>query len=160
MLSGTLQLMDASQRAGQDSCLSRGVLVPDYCRWLLETLTQLSSSIKITASLLAKRIGFLTTASSLYALSVYSNGLNMALDNSVLEFGHDRLWTSTMPLYELTMSQPAWGKRDTWCDSLSDTRFTQHLLPILNTLSAHLLFLLQGVAAAGILPKRPLPASR
>ncbi|WP_254592749.1 hypothetical protein [Pectobacterium polaris] len=111
MLSGTLQLTDASQRAGQESCPSRRVLDPDYCRWLLETLTPplLSPSIKITASLLAKRIGFLTTAASLYAMSVYNKGLNMTLDNSVLEFGHARLWTSTMPLYDLTVYMDAPG---------------------------------------------------
>ncbi|MCA6942524.1 (2Fe-2S)-binding protein [Pectobacterium polaris] len=123
MLSGTLQLTDASLRAGQESCPSRRVLDPDYCRWLLETLTPLllSPSIKITASLLAKRIGFLTTAASLYAMSVYNKGLNMTLDNSVLEFGHARLWTSTMPLYDLTMSLPEVGQRDAWRDSLFDT---------------------------------------
>ncbi|QSD34261.1 (2Fe-2S)-binding protein [Pectobacterium brasiliense] len=137
MLSGTLQLTDAAQRTGQDSCPSRRVLDPDYCRWLLETLTPplLSPSIKITASLLAKRIGFLTTAASLYAMSVYNKGLNMTLDNSVLEFGHARLWTSTMPLYDLTVSQPELGQRDAWRDSLFDTLFAQHLSPILHTLS-------------------------
>ncbi|KML66505.1 IucA/IucC family C-terminal-domain containing protein [Pectobacterium peruviense] len=138
MLSGTLQLTDASQRAGHDGCPSRRVLDPDYCRWLLETLTPplLSPSIKITASLLAKRIGFLTTAASLYAMSVYNKGLNMALDNSVLEFGHSRLWTSTMPLYDLTVSQPETGLREAWRDSLFDMLFAQHLSPILQTLSS------------------------
>ncbi|WP_225087698.1 IucA/IucC family C-terminal-domain containing protein [Pectobacterium colocasium] len=137
MLSGTLQLTDATQRTGQESCPSRRVLDPDYCRGLLATLTPLllSPSHKIAASLLAKRIGFLTTASSLYALSVYNKGLNMTLDNSVLEFGHDRLWTSTMPLYDLTVSQPEWGTREAWRDSLFDTLFAQHLSPILHTLS-------------------------
>ncbi|ACT12570.1 MULTISPECIES: IucA/IucC family C-terminal-domain containing protein [Pectobacterium] len=138
MLSGTLQLTDASQRVGQDSCPSRRVLDPDYCRWLLETLTPplLSPSIKITASLLAKRIGFLTTAASLYAMSVYNKGLNMTLDNSVLEFGHAHLWTSTMPLYDLTVSQPDWEQRDAWRDSFFETLFAHHLSPILHSLSA------------------------
>ncbi|WP_323638904.1 IucA/IucC family C-terminal-domain containing protein [Pectobacterium polonicum] len=138
MLSGTLQLTDASLRVGSDSCPSRKMLEPDYCHWLLNTLTPplLSPSIKITASLLAKRIGFLTTAASLYAMSVYNKGLNMTLDNSVLEFGHSRLWTSTMPLYDLTVSQPEAGRREAWRDSLFDTLFAQHLSPILHTLSA------------------------
>ncbi|MEH2920282.1 IucA/IucC family C-terminal-domain containing protein [Samsonia erythrinae] len=138
MLSGTLQLTDASQCKGQTSCPSRRILDPDDCRRLLEALTPplLSPSLKITASLLAKRIGFLTTTASLYAMSVYNKRLNMTLDNCVLEFGHDRQWTSTMPLYDLTVSQPEWGMRDAWRDSLFDMLFAQHLSPVLHSLSA------------------------
>ncbi|KHN51003.1 IucA/IucC family C-terminal-domain containing protein [Pectobacterium fontis] len=138
MLSDTLQLTEASQQTEQDRCPSSRILDADYCRLLLEKLTPalLSPSIAITASLLVKRIGFLTTASSLYAMSVYNKGLNMALDNCVLEFGHQRLWTSTMPLYDLTVSQPQAGMRDAWRASLFDTLFAQHLSPMLLTLSA------------------------
>nr|WP_113867347.1 IucA/IucC family C-terminal-domain containing protein [Brenneria salicis]NMN91961.1 ferric iron reductase protein FhuF [Brenneria salicis ATCC 15712 = DSM 30166]RBP61264.1 ferric iron reductase protein FhuF [Brenneria salicis ATCC 15712 = DSM 30166]RLM30272.1 hypothetical protein BHG07_11395 [Brenneria salicis ATCC 15712 = DSM 30166] len=137
MLSGTLQLTAAAQRDKREACDSAALLDPDYCRWLLDRLTPklLSPSRKITASLLSKRIAFLTTASSLYAMSVYNKGLNMSLENCVLEYGHQKQWTSTMPLYDLSVSQPTAGQREAWRQRQFETLFGRHLAPLLQVLS-------------------------
>ncbi|MEE3650181.1 MULTISPECIES: IucA/IucC family C-terminal-domain containing protein [unclassified Brenneria] len=138
MLSTTLRLTAAAERDKRDACDSTALLDTDYCRRLLDQLTPalLSPSRKITASLLSKRIAFLTTASSLYAMSVYNKGLNMALDNCVLEYGHRQQWISTMPLYDLSVSQPAAGQREAWRRRQFATLFGSHLSPLLQALAA------------------------
>lgn len=93
------------------------LLVPQTCAELLDALTALigSPSRRVTASLLAKRIAFLTTASSLYAMSMYDKALDLSLENCYVDYHYaNRRWQSGMPLENLTASVPQPGERAEW----------------------------------------------
>lgn len=70
----------------------------------LETLQKIrpalgSPNMRVTASLVIKRVAFLTLAPALYALSCFDKGLDMSLGNSVFEYSlENKLWLSKMPL--------------------------------------------------------------
>lgn len=133
MLSGSLGLAAAAGRGGADASDGQALLNPRHC---LKVLTHLmpvlnAPSLQITASLLSKRIAFLTTASSLYAMSMYNKGLDMSLTNCLLEYGHDgRRWTSGMPLYDLSIAVPQGAMREEWRRSQLQRLFAGHLTPL------------------------------
>ncbi len=93
------------------------LLVPQTCAKLLDSLTAAigSPSRRITASLLSKRIAFLTTAPGLYAMTMYDKGLDLSLENCHLEYhyAHKR-WQSGMLLENLAATEPPKGCRAEW----------------------------------------------
>ncbi|WP_024678481.1 IucA/IucC family C-terminal-domain containing protein [Pseudomonas syringae] len=135
LLSGVLQLRRSDARDPR-SLLARALLDDQVCEQLLATLGPIigSPTLAITASLLAKRFSFLSTGACLYAMSVYDKGLILSLDNSVIEYAHDDgLWTSSMPLVDVTPVGYEPGAREAWRDMIVATLFRDMLQPLWET---------------------------
>ncbi|OZG73155.1 siderophore-iron reductase, Fe-S cluster protein [Hahella sp. CCB-MM4] len=129
-LNSLFRLVSAEDRDQIHSIRTIDLLDPQICTELLDYLTPVihSPSRRVTASLLSKRIAFLSTASSLYAMSAYNQGLNMSLQNCYLEFGYEnRLWQSHMPLTDLSLSAPENGQRESWRRMLIRQLFADNL---------------------------------
>ncbi len=129
-LNSQFRLVCAEDRDQRNSIRTIDLLDPLVCAKLLDYLTPVihSPSRRITASLLGKRIAFLTTASSLYTMSMYNHGLNMSLQNCYLEYGYEnRLWQSHMPLADLCLSSPDEGQRESWRRMLIRQLFADNL---------------------------------
>ncbi|MFC4238031.1 IucA/IucC family C-terminal-domain containing protein [Thalassospira xianhensis] len=106
------------------------ILDKDICRDILNEAGRLlgSRSRKITASLLSKRIAFLTTAATLYPMSLYNRGLDLSLENCVIDYSHDsKRWQSSMYLYNLDASPPPPGARETWREDVCRRLFSTNL---------------------------------
>jgi ferric iron reductase protein FhuF len=76
----------------------------------LETLHKImpelgAPNLKVTASLVIKRMAFLTLAPVLYAMSGFDKGLDASIENSVFEYPLDnKIWQSKMPLKNTSVS--------------------------------------------------------
>jgi len=106
------------------------MLDKDICRDILNEVGRLlgSRSRKITASLLSKRIAFLTTSAALYPMSAYNDGLDLSLENCVIDYSHDsKRWQSSMYLYNLEATLPAPGARETWREDICRRLFSDNL---------------------------------
>ncbi len=110
------------------------------CQRMLQQLAPRlgAPSLGITASLLSKRVAFLTTAAAFYPLSMYNKGLNMALTNCLLDTRHDgHLWQSHMVMDDLSLSIPlSDSDRASWRDTILRSVFAEHLTPLWHALSA------------------------
>ncbi|MES1947837.1 hypothetical protein C84B14_10822 [Salinisphaera sp. C84B14] len=113
-LTGSLQLVDAAR-------LDRPTLsVADFtdaarCRQLLDELGPVigAPSRRVTASLLSKRLAFLITGASLYALSACNRSLDISADNCRIDPSHDGTrWTSCLPLHRLDAQALPSNQRD------------------------------------------------
>lgn len=131
LLSKGLSLIHADKRNPTTTlCLSDLILEPARCEQLLYQLTPIihSPSIKITASLLSKRLAFLTTASCLYSMTVFNKGLNFSADNCYLDYDfRNRLWQSKMPLVDLTYTCASPSHRDSWRKNIVRQLFAENL---------------------------------
>ncbi|MDU8497964.1 IucA/IucC family C-terminal-domain containing protein [Pseudomonas syringae] len=135
LLSGALRLKHADDRDTR-SLPARALLDDNVCEQLLAALGPIigSPTQAITASLLAKRFSFLSTGACLYAMSVYDKGLILSLDNSVIEYAHDDgLWTSSMPLVNVTSVPYEPGTREAWREVIVATLFRDLLQPLWET---------------------------
>lgn len=116
----------------QDKAIaSISLLDDDQCRAVLERIMpELGAvNLKITASLVIKRIAFLTLAPALFAMSRYDVGLNMSIENCIFEYSlKNRLWQSKMPLktFELNMYQRE-EDRNAWREEILKNVFAHHL---------------------------------
>lgn len=131
LLSKSLGLIHADQR-NPTTTLSIYDLIqdPSHCEHLLYQLTPIihSPSMKVTASLLSKRLAFLTTASCLYAMTVFNKGLNFSADNCYLDYGFEnRLWQSKMPLSDLAYSDAPLYNRADWRKMIVQQLFAENL---------------------------------
>ncbi|MCW2479777.1 IucA/IucC family C-terminal-domain containing protein [Candidatus Symbiopectobacterium sp. NZEC135] len=110
------------------------------CQRMLQQLAPRlgAPSLGITASLLSKRVAFLTTAAAFYPLSMYNKGLHMALTNCLLDTRHDgHLWQSHMVMDDLSLSIPlSDSDRASWRDTILRSVFAEHLTPLWHVLSA------------------------
>lgn len=76
----------------------------------LETLQKImpelgAPNLRVTSSLVIKRVAFLTLAPVLYAMSGFNKGLDASIENSVFEYPLDnRIWQSKMPLKNTSVS--------------------------------------------------------
>jgi len=62
-------------------------------------------NLRVTASLVIKRVAFLTLAPVLYAMSGFDKGLDVSIENSVFEYPlKNKLWLSKMPLKDTSVS--------------------------------------------------------
>ncbi|WP_245583264.1 IucA/IucC family C-terminal-domain containing protein [Oceanospirillum beijerinckii] len=132
MLSGNFRLRAFEERDHR-SIRAVDLLEEDQCLDLLNRLTPVINSPNraVTASLLAKRIAFLTTGASLYAVSIYDKCLVMSSENSWIEYGHDgALWTSCMPLNFTKPLMYTQGQREVWREVLVRTLFADLLAPL------------------------------
>lgn len=112
---------------------SSKLLDDDLC---LETLRNImpelgAPNLKITASLVIKRVAFLTLAPVLYAMSEFDKGLDGSIENSVFEYPLDnRIWQSKMPLKNTSVS--VWKRsdkesREAWRNEILGKVFARHL---------------------------------
>lgn len=109
------------------------LLDENCCAQLLDQLgpTIGAPNRKVTASLLAKRIAFLTTGACLYAMSVYDKGLSLTPENSLIDYAYDEgLWTSSMPLHSLAASTYSSGQRAIWREQIVQILFADLLAPL------------------------------
>lgn len=102
-LTDTLGLAPMPRADARAATVSR-LCEPEYCARVLDQLSPIigSPGRRVTASLLSKRLGFLLTGASLYALSACNRALDVSRDNCLLEWAHDNgRWTSSLPLLTL-----------------------------------------------------------
>lgn len=103
----------------------------------LETLNKImpklgAPDLKVTASLVIKRIAFLVLAPALYSMTVYSKGLDLSIKNSVFEYHlKDRLWQSGMPIKSFDVSYARYD-RDVWRNDVLEKSFSGHLTLLVN----------------------------
>lgn len=108
---------------------TRALLNDEIC---LNVLSQIRSDmgapdLKIAASLVIKRMAFLTLAPLLSGMSCYNKGLDVAIDNCLFEYRMDnRRWQNQMPLKNVQVSVPA-TQRDVWRDTLLSRAFNGNL---------------------------------
>lgn len=114
--------IDSSKLLDDDLCL-------DTLRKIMPELG--APNLKITASLVIKRVAFLTLAPVLYAMSGFDKGLDGSIENSVFEYPLDnRIWQSKMPLKETSVSvleNSDNEARDAWRDEILSKVFSGHL---------------------------------
>lgn len=102
----------------------------------LETLRNImpelgAPNLKVTASLVIKRIAFIALAPVLYAMSGFDKGLDASIENSVFEYPLDnRIWQSKMPLKTTAVS--VWKDsdkedRNAWRKEILNKAFSGHL---------------------------------
>ncbi|WP_407310639.1 IucA/IucC family C-terminal-domain containing protein [Pseudomonas sp. nanlin1] len=135
-LSGALRLKPASACDPSHTLLARELLDDTLCAQRLDALTPVirSPSRAVTASLLGKRLSFLTTGACLYALSAFDKGLRLSLDNAMLELLHEGgVWTSAMPLRDLHTHDCPPGARDAWRAEVVGELFGGLLQPLWQT---------------------------
>ncbi|WP_137169581.1 IucA/IucC family C-terminal-domain containing protein [Marinomonas sp. FW-1] len=99
------------------------------CLMILEKIMPVikAPNIKVTVSLILKRVAFLTLAPVLFAMSRYDKGLNVKEGNSVFHFAQeDGHWRSSVALKKLSVSQPD-GNRVAWREKLLHNAFAGHL---------------------------------
>ena len=146
-LSGALALMpERAVSPDRQTIDTRALCNVQRCRAILDLLgpTIGSSSRAITASLFAKRIAFLVTGPSLYAMSRYDQGLDCSIENCVTDYTHrDGVWQSRMVLKSLVTQRPTPGHRESWRDTVIHRIFAEHLAPLWETFQA----------ASGIAPR-------
>lgn len=118
---------------------TRMYLSPETCRHMLMSLSPplLSPALNITASLLCKRVAFLATAAACYPMSIFNRGLDLSLDNCLLDIRHDgHLWQSHLPLHDMSLSTPEmFASRQMWRDRVMSDLFARHLTPLWRVLS-------------------------
>lgn len=131
-LRGIFRLRQADEASLNALALS-DLLDVQQCQQLLDRLGPVIGAPNrvVTASLLAKRLAFLTTGACLYGMSVFDKGLRLSPENACLEYAHDgRQWVSTMPLHSIQPLAPVSGQRDAWREQLVRGLFEQLLMPL------------------------------
>ena len=136
-LSRTFRLRSAAQ-ADPRSLPGRGWLEDKRCAALLGDLAPVigAPDAAITASLLVKRLAFLATGNVLYAMTVFNQGLRLSLDNTHLEYAHDKgLWTSALPVEAIAFTACPPDGRDAWRAEIVGSLFAGFFAPLCQTLS-------------------------
>lgn len=113
---------------------SINLLDTQQCTFILETIMPKlgAPDMKVTTSLVVKRIAFLTLAPTLYAMSVYNKGLNLSISNSVFEYQlGNRLWKNGMPIKNATPTL-APKERQYWREKVLGQVFAGHLTPLVD----------------------------
>ncbi|NTZ16995.1 hypothetical protein EXW96_05290 [Paenibacillus sp. JMULE4] len=111
----------------------------EKCASYLDELTMVlqSPSRMITASQFAKRYAFLTLAPGLYAMTIYNKGLDLSIENSLLESSATlkKSWSARLCAPDLQVNEPAAGKRDEWRDETIRNLFAGHLAKLWRSIS-------------------------
>lgn len=116
----------------QDKAIDSILLLDDdQCRAVLEEIMPALGAInlKITASLVIKRIAFLILAPALFSMSRFNVGLDMSIVHCVFEYPlENRFWQSKMPLktFELNVYKPE-QDRNVWREEVLKNVFANHL---------------------------------
>jgi len=146
VLADSLSLARADQPTPRHALDTRQLLEVDRCRSILDELGPVigSPSRAVTASLLGKRIAFLVVSPSLYAMSMFDEGLDLRLDNCVTDYTHrEGAWRSRLILKSLATERSGIEGRDTWRARIVEGIFAGHLSALWGTLQA----------ASGIAPR-------
>lgn len=133
----TFGLREASERDGQHSQPVAAWLDAARCAELLDDLAErmAAPTRRVAASLLTKRLGFLTTGVAFQALSAYDRRLDLTPGNVWIEDGHVQgRWRSALPLSD-TRPLPAVEDHTTARALLARTLFGELLRPLWETLA-------------------------
>ncbi|MES1929516.1 FhuF/siderophore biosynthesis protein [Salinisphaera dokdonensis CL-ES53] len=109
----------------------------DRCRNALDQLGPVigSSSRRVTASLLSKRLAFLATGACLYALSACDRGIDVSPDNCLIDLAHDgNRWTSHLPLHVIDAKNWPTSRREAAREHIVATLFAGLIAPLWDTL--------------------------
>ncbi|SJL83882.1 IucA/IucC family C-terminal-domain containing protein [Vibrio palustris] len=127
---GEFGLVDCSQLSPYS--IDTEQLLDDEC--CLEILTRIqpqlgATDLKVTASLVIKRIAFLTLAPLLSGMAWYDKALDMRIENCVFEYPLiERLWQSRMPLKHCSVHPlGAHTHRVSWREAMLTHVFKGHL---------------------------------
>lgn len=135
-------LIPAFERDKQFSAPLTQLLDPGFCNAFLDELAVPlgAPNAKITASLLSKRLAFLFTAGPLVAMTLFNQALDLSVENVILEFRHDQMWQSRLPLLRLQtgpfniVQQPQ--DRDAWRERMLHRLFAGNLSIVWDALRA------------------------
>ncbi len=109
------------------------------CASYLDELSSVlrSPSRMITASQFSKRYAFLTLTTGLYAMTMYNKGLDLGIENSLLESSvtHNKSWSTRICAPDLHVTEPAAGKRDEWRNETIRNLFAGHLAKLWRSIS-------------------------
>lgn len=135
-------LIPAFERDKQFSAPLTQLLDPGFCNTFLDELAVPlgAANTKITASLLSKRLAFLFTAGPLVAMTLFNQALDLSVENVILEFRHDQMWQSRLPLLRLqtkpfNIEQQA-QDRDAWRERMLHRLFAGNLSIVWDALRA------------------------
>jgi ferric iron reductase protein FhuF len=114
------------------------LLDPAKSKPYIELLKQIyeTSSETAAVSMFAKRYGYLTIASSLYAMTMYNKALNYAIENCHIESHRQgEAWLPQLGLTNWDMSTPADGARSEWRDRVIRSIFADNVGKLWRALS-------------------------
>ncbi|QGQ99117.1 hypothetical protein EHS13_31680 [Paenibacillus psychroresistens] len=106
------------------------LLDKDKCLDYLDKVSSIfeASTEAATASLFAKRYSFLTIASSLYAMSSFSKGMDYSIGNCHIESIYKgQAWLPKVRLSNMQVSQPDEGNRNEWRDQVIRSIFAENI---------------------------------
>ncbi len=142
MLRDKFLLLSAVERDRHFSAPLTQLLNPEFCNAFLDELAVPlgAPNAKITASLLSKRLAFLFTAGPLVAMTLFNQGLDLSVENVILEFRHDQVWQSRLPLLRLqtepfNIEQQA-EDREAWRERILHRLFAGNLSIVWDALRA------------------------
>jgi len=136
-LRATFGLREASERDGQHSQPVAAWLDAARCAELLDDLAERmeAPTRRVAASLLTKRLGFLTTGVAFYALSAHDQHLDLRPGNVWIEDGHAQgRWQSRLPLSD-TRPLPRLDDHASTRAALAQVLFGELLRPLWETLA-------------------------
>ncbi|WP_454252954.1 IucA/IucC family C-terminal-domain containing protein [Pseudomonas sp. Marseille-Q7302] len=136
-LRATFGLREASERDGLHSQPVAAWLDAARCAELLDDLAvrMEAPTRRVAASLLTKRLGFLTTGVAFHALSAFDRRLDLTPGNVWIEDGHAQgRWRAMLPLID-TRPLPALDDHATARALLARTLFGDLLRPLWETLA-------------------------
>ncbi len=134
------RLIPASERDMHFSVPLTQLLDPRFCDAFLDELSGPlgAPNPKITASLLCKRLAFLFTAAPLVSMTLFNHALDLSVGNVILEFRHDRMWQSRLPLLQLQTdrlnTEQRGVDRDAWRERILRQLFAGNLSKVWDAL--------------------------
>ncbi|WP_025683595.1 IucA/IucC family C-terminal-domain containing protein [Paenibacillus maysiensis] len=142
-LTGKLRISSSGEQApiGRYDLPAVDLLDATQCAMYLDRLAGLHdfSSRKVTASVLAKRYGFLIVSPALYAMSVYNKMLEVEIADCVIQSAFVKdTWLPRLYLNRLLVTECDSGQeqRHAWRDHVIRHVFAEHLAPVWRSVSA------------------------
>ncbi|QJD88029.1 (2Fe-2S)-binding protein [Cohnella herbarum] len=101
----------------------------------VSTVFETSSKVAVV-SLFAKRYGFMSILSGLYAMTMFDKSLNYSIENCHLESSYrDQAWLPKVRLIRWDVSRPVEGCREEWRDQVLRTIFAGNIAKVWRALT-------------------------
>jgi ferric iron reductase protein FhuF len=95
-----------------------------------------SPSTLVTASQFSKRYGFLAIAPSLYAMTMFNKGLDLSVENFMIESAYrDKAWLPNVRLTNWLVTQYVDGHRHEWRDQIIKNIFAGNIAKVWRSIS-------------------------